>query len=397
MEYEKTKLVLEDPVLISQAPEEIRNWGPWQFPTVFRTEDDNIQVSYHIEADSAKAYGKSKEHAVSEDGGKTWTRMQDIDEPGLLLGNGDRIKPFIRTSLEISDVKLPEEPIAVCNIYAIDFFIYKAEDVDSDISSFYFLRKKSGQENWSSEKSSISIPGQIVRQCEGVIPRSFVWRIRVSPGGDLWAMNYSWRIMNGVFEDKCRAMFFVSSDYGHSWRYSEIPYQPIPSIDEKYHLRMGFTEPDVAFLPDGSIICLLRTTDGNGIGPTYRSRSVDGGISWSKPVYFDKLGVWPELLTLNNGITLASYGRMGLFLRATADPSGSVWDSPLELVKPAAYQTETCSYSALISLDDNTALVIYSDFNYPDAKGIPRKSILSRKITADILKSSEQDVQNPNI
>jgi len=41
---------------------------------------------------------------------------------------------------------------------------------------------------------------------------------------------------------------------------------------------------------------------------------------------------------------------------------------------------DSCSYTDMIALDECTALLIYSDFNYPDENGIPRKSILTRKI-----------------
>lgn len=42
--------------------------------------------------------------------------------------------------------------------------------------------------------------------------------------------------------------------------------------------------PDLSgLLADGSVLCLLRTADGNGIGPLYFCRSTDGGATWSRP------------------------------------------------------------------------------------------------------------------
>ena len=95
------------------------------------------------------------------------------------------------------------------------------------------------------------------------------------------------------------------------------------------------------------------------------SRSLDGGQSWSHPRVFDDRGVWPRMLTLANGITLASYGRPGLFVRATADPAGLEWEQRVVVVEPAERRQDTCSYSALLALDDRTALLAYSDFRYP--------------------------------
>jgi len=52
------------------------------------------------------------------------------------------------------------------------------------------------------------------------------------------------------------------------------------------------------------------------------------------------------------------------------------------VVEPALRRQDTCSYPALLALDENTALLAYSDFNYPDAQGQKRKSILVRTVTA---------------
>ena len=83
-----------------------------------------------------------------------------------------------------------------------------------------------------------------------------------------------------------------------------------------------------------------------------------------------------------NGVTLASYGRPGLFLRATNGPAGRAWGSSATVVHPGVMGSDTCSYSDLVALDDHSALISYADFNYPDEEGKPRKAILVRKITA---------------
>jgi hypothetical protein len=113
----------------------------------------------------------------------------------------------------------------------------------------------------------------------------------------------------------------------------------------------------------------------------YWSRTVDSGQSWSHPHVFDDCGVWPRLLTLENGVTLAAYGRPGLYVRATADPAGLEWEEREVVVEPAEGRSDTCSYSDLLALDGRTALLAYSDFNYADAQGQKRKSILVRTVT----------------
>ena len=111
------------------------------------------------------------------------------------------------------------------------------------------------------------------------------------------------RIIDGVIQDYCSAGMVVSSDFVYNWEYkSEIPYEGDNVYDELADKRYGFTEPNITAMPDGSIFCLLRTTDGLGVGPMYWSKSTDNMITWSKPKYFDKLGVKPELLTLEKNL-----------------------------------------------------------------------------------------------
>lgn len=66
-------------------------------------------------------------------------------------------------------------------------------------------------------------------------------------------------------------------------------------------------------MPDGSMLALLRSGP-----PSYITRSMDQGRSWSKPQIFDKLGVLPQRLVLKSGVTLATYGRSWIFLRAAS-------------------------------------------------------------------------------
>jgi hypothetical protein len=178
---------------------------------------------------------------------------------------------------------------------------------------------------------------------------------------------------------------------------SAIPYKPLPEYDKYWEKRMGFTEPDVAFMRDGSIICLLRTEDGINIysAPTYMCRSTDGGKTWTDPQFYDGFGVWPNLLTLKNGVTLVCYGRPGLFVRASSDPSGLDWDDRVTVIEPwpvtvaadgTSKQTQTtCAYAGIISLGDDKALLIYSHFYWPNPEGTLVKTILARTVQTKML------------
>ena len=131
-------------------------------------------------------------------------------------------------------------------------------------------------------------------------------------------------------------------------------------------------------MPDGSVIILMRTGGGlwdraEGV-PLYMVRSEDGCKTWSTPKRFDKMGVFPQIFTYRCGVTIATYGRPGMALRATSDPSGREWNDPIEIPLSDGPEWRSCYYTNLLELDDTTALLIYSDFHrpLPDGKGEAR-------------------------
>jgi len=172
----------------------------------------------------------------------------------------------------------------------------------------------------------------------------------------------------------CHVVFLISDDNGKTVKYhSRILYTPDPVGDPDASQHEGFTEPDIGFMPDGSVICIMRTG-----GPSYLARSTDGGLTWSRPRIFDDFGVAPRIVQLGNGVTLVSYGRPGCFLRATADPAGLEWGERIQILEK---EHGTCANSALIAIDDNSAFYAYSDFTFPNAAGIPVKTILGRLVS----------------
>lgn len=381
----RINIKLSEPVIIAQAPplpSDRDNWGICQFPTVELLEGGKLHCEYHIGKDSALAYGKPKGHAVSGDGGVSW---RECENPGggVPISDDRYLRYKITPALQLSEVTLPDTPDETLICYGWKRNLYKAEKMAGNFRLFPFeITEKDGiiRTVWK----EIDVPDMAAYTSEGVLPRPTFWRVRRDPAGRIWAIGYPYFFVSDR-PTSCGALFCVSDDEGENFSYlGRILYQPDPIADYYYRVRGGFGEPDVCFLPDGSVFCLLRTTDGSGIGPTYYSKSFDGGKTWSKPAYFDNNGVWPCLCTLKNGVTLASYGRPGLFLRATADAHGLVWNDRIELIPPGYYQTDTCSYSEMIPVGENEAYIVYSDFAYPNADGIRVKTILGRKITTEI-------------
>ncbi len=409
------ELMIREPVMVAQAPADLDRaggaWGRWQFPCLRRMRDGRLHASFSIEPDAASSYGAPMGHAYSEDEGRTWRVAPPLvgheAEDGLLLPNGDRLQPVQRPSRRAEEFELPK---SVCD-YVCSFrwpcSLYRAEELPPELSEWRFRRLPAGGSVWVEEVAAMRIPdqlrcvidesargaapgiGTIGQVRKGPLPTPFLWgKMRVAPDGSLWAATYELRLQEG--KPLYTPLFLRSLDHGHTWDcLGQIRYAGDPEADPQADKRDGFTEPDYNFRPDGSVICLMRTSDGHGHGPLYLTRSVDGAHTWSKPVAFDRGfdgGKMPQLLTLENGVTLASYGQSGgpgyIAVRATTDPAGIEWQAPVHapFSPPAPGAWNSCGHTELVALDRDRALLVYSDFSYPDAEGRPCKTILVREI-----------------
>ena len=389
------QLELTEPVTVTLAPPQIRHWGPYQFPGLERLPDGSIRVGFQVGADSATAVGLPPMQAVSSDEGRSWavlplaqdaTGAVSCTQPPLRLSNGERIQIKMLPALPASMVSLPATPAGAFTCYGHARTFYRPEHLSPEARDGWHLYRFAGDDAPPlEERATMRLPGELRVVTEGVLPRPWGTghRLLRAPDDTVWAIGNDCRMVDRQFREKMAVTILRSTDHRHLFDYwAEIPYEPDPAADPQAAVRAGFTEPCIHFMPDGSVFCLLRTTDGNGVDPLYWARSTDNGRTWTKPAVFEELGVWPQMLTLKNGVTLATYGRPGLHVRATSDPSGLAWDARVAVVPPGDYQKDTCSYSALLPLSDDTALIAYSEFNLPDPDGRPCKGIRVRRISA---------------
>jgi len=390
------QITFGEPVVIAQSDIEPkgRHWGPYQFPFVRVNEKGEWICSFNVVEDAASGYGKPCGYAKSTDQGKTWILQDPSAATGLLLPNGDRIRQKSQFAIPIDQVPLPAQPNDRVRIYTRYLDIYAPSDVPSELSSWYLERQRAGSDVWETERYDMDVPDLALTATQGLFPYLSVTHYRLDPKGRLWHISYPY-FFDGTHPARSRPLFGISEDNGHTFRYvGDIPYHPIPECDEACEERNGYSEPDMTWLPDGSLMTLLRTTDGagknKGVGPMHASYSQDDGKTWSTPEFFDDLGVYPNLLTLKNGVTVVTYGRPGLFIRATADPAGKNWDDRITIIKhipepPDTSRVDTCSYTTLLPLDDNSFYMVYSDFQHPNAQGIPVKTIMGCTVTTKIL------------
>ncbi len=387
------KIDLSEPIAVVVAPAGAGGWGWYQFPTIERLPNGALLIQYQLWPDTQTSQGTPRGKVLSTDGGETWRPVEKA--PGyhkyhnawasaLALPNGDMLAAITVPALKVKNLKLAEPVGQDRSSYGFTRQWYLAKSLPRRLAGWHFVRWRKRRRKWVKEAAEVRIPGAIrfASVQEGVLRHPHMDRMKIAPDGSIWGIRYDKRFVDGKVQAKNHVMILRSTDAGRSWDfYSEIPYQGDSKADPNWVKQEGFSEPDAAFMPDGSVFCLMRTTYGLGPAPMYSTRSTDGGKTWSTPKVFDKVGVWPQLVALKCGVTLAAYGRPGLFLRATDDPSGQAWRPRITVVEPGRYHEDTCSYSAMMAIDDTTALLVYSDFRHVGKDGKRHKAIKVRKVT----------------
>lgn len=397
-DYKDFSLELEDPVIVTQGDTfEKMWWGPVQFPKLRYSNNGNVICTWNTGADSITAYEDSTDGwlyggKVSSDGGKTWKiRTRDEVAKGVIMANGKEYVPPTGKNAFVPDWLPKYTPTMVgpksgTAIYAPGSV---AEFVPNIIPGEY--DRETGETKYF--KADFHWPNLAMHCCnhEGVLhfypvenTISMAQVINDDDGALLmvtYTYGYSAETGKLLSADSYNIYMFRSVDNGRTWDWhSEILTTNDYYLDDPHW--EGFCEPFVNKMPDGSYLCLMRT--GGGLY-SYMSRSTDNCKTWTKPVPFDRVGVYPQLLTLDCGVTLASYGRPGVFLRATSDPSGLTWERPVDFdigtdSGRTADTLETCSYTSMIPLSENEALMAYSHFRYPNSQGVKVKTILTRRI-----------------
>lgn len=388
------RLIFSEPVIIDRGPTyEEAGWGPYQFPHLYRLDDGRILYAFADSGDTIDAYGAERKCFVSADNGKTWESVRERDfmhKWGMPLDNGDRISFIEQNSIPITERMQFPEPAAQRG--AISY--YRREKFDESICSRTWIlhRVNSEHPEGVDEQVTLNWPNMTIHAGNGIVVPPQPWgELRMAPDGSLWMPTYARGLdpENGGFSPYYNNYTFRSVDHGKTWDMMHFM-NYCPNTREFAHAFRceGFNENDIGFAPDGTYFRMVRTNGTEPIlnGPMYVVRSHDQGKTWSKPEKFDDFGVWPQICTLDCGVTLLSYGRPGLRIRATADPACLQWEEPVDIVQRSQDQSvwETgCSYSAWLKLDDHTAALAYSNFQIKDEQGIARKTMLYCTVTVE--------------
>ncbi len=154
---------------------------------------------------------------------------------------------------------------------------------------------------------------------------------------------------------------FRSNDYGHSWEHLSTLAYPKNFVPTDFH------EPHALELPNGNILCMIRTRDAEST--LYQTESCDGGKTWSEMRPSGIIGYPAHLLQHSSGALISVYGRRCDPISQCAAISydnGNTWTE--EYIIATANDWDM-GYPASVELDDSSIITVYyqkyEDDEYP--------------------------------
>ena len=391
----KFHLELGEPVVIAQG--DVKGWGPYQFPKMHRTKGGSIYCRWHMGADVVEGGGliNGAPHAVSDDNGKTWRAYTPEDTVAYqaMMPNGKAFAYFNGKLAHTVDYDHNRYRKAFDGIQ--NTAVYLADDIpelDRSISATEYDPVTGELNTFPVTLNWPYMPVSFYRRNTGdlVYPPAQTMAISNHVGelvlGDgIYFCTYArgFDSKTGAFSEYSKyysVYVFRSCDCARTWDYISQVSVDKDTFSGKGDFE-GFCEPMMSQMPDGSVVMLLRTGSNH---TSYLVRSTDRCRTWSKPERFDDFGVFPQILKLDCGVTLATYGRPEMRIRATSDPAGLDWEEPIRMELSPGEDCKSCFYTHLMALDATTALMAYSDCHFPDANGNPKKSVVVRTVKAVI-------------
>ena len=401
-------VTMEAPILVDQAPAILDpntpfavtagaiKWGRYRMPKIFRLPDNAIALTYSMAIDHYYDQGRVSPFFVSRDEGKTWEKepwphlglsgMHPVVSP---IFNGEFYTIPARNGINLDEHAMPEPAVQSRNPYNVGYKAYPFADCPKDVTDWYRGVKAmrwtpaagwqeealgwdhDGQYVWSYEDKPQNIPGYWGQALylEHPILRS---------GNELLVGEYWTQYANpdGSIPANFNCYLLVSDDNARTWKRR--------SAMVAFH-RPAY-EPTIEENRAGEIVCVIRT-DGvvpsgtvNEAASMFITFSKDRGFTWDAPKPVLGYGVFPQLLQLDNGVMVLSYGRDAGTRVAFSLDGGHTWSRHRMIIDEAG-KASSCGYTSLLPLGPDTFLLAYGDIHCQNADGVECKSILVRQIT----------------
>lgn len=426
-------VVQSPPVIVAISPDrpELWQWGVFQFPRIWRGSDTGalyLQIHNGLDTQGRTGFQEPALYYESCDDGATWRSVGedavDFAAPTLRLSNGEEVRiGDFHGDVQQAETLIPSTLSSAIDLEALGISavgerespnkhglwgMFAYGDIPEHERCFRIQRRSSSGGVWQEETGIIDFPELVVASIiksrvydtwHDVYPRiNRPWpkQVAVHPSGELFS------VVGGLrpeIERYFTAVYCIaSSDGGRTWRYrGTVADQPDRSA-------WGFSATESALICcEDQLVCVMRTDKATTKPADTRtlmlSRSEDGGATWSRPDAIAPYSVRPQLVQLDNGVVAAVYGRPGLHMIFSNDRCRR-WHSPVtvigrhesesrriaaitgaESLYPVFMHNDTCANSGHVLLDQDSFLIVYSDFNTFDAQGTRRKAIKVRRIT----------------
>ena len=256
----------------------------------------------------AKSGDGAKFYRISKDAGRTWGPERDFLPEYVVMSVGLRDGGVLFMTGEAAPVDKTDPPKLQAKriVFSDDFLEYEISNSAVSIPQAA-LQTRWGRGNWP-----VFCDGKIIQL----------------DNGDLLATMYG--DLQG--DTKYRTMIVRSTDQGRSWQlHSTVAYNPNDPHPFLVGFFCGYCEPSLALLPNGQLLCMMRTQGAAVAGeyrPMYLCWSEDLGKTWTKPVPTEPhlMNVAPVLAVLDNGVVACEYGRPGFHVAFSLD-NGHTWQN----------------------------------------------------------------------
>ena len=381
-----------EPVVVTQGAVGDNAWGHYQFPGLAYTLDGNIVANWTYSSDTIDDYVGTIKKKVSADGGKTWSDDESLcsTPDKFKMSNGKYFAGFKRANAHVATWQNAYTPAITWGTND-GYKLFFAEDMPkNDDTTVWGYEYDAATDTTEEFECTINWPHAPLVEFPGekIYPMTQMFALSqdsiIIIDGVMYLAMYFYGfnshapVRDYAVSDHSRyysTYIFSSKDNGRTWDFLS----QLTTLGNSLTFSEGLCEPCLNIMPDGSIMILMRS-GGDG-KPCYWARSTNNCKSWSVIKKFDDIGVLPQMVTLDCGVSIAAYGRPYMRVRATSDPTGKKWEKAQTFDMYSGKNNTSCYYTDLLALDDTHALWIYSDFEYPNADGVPVKSIITRVIT----------------
>lgn len=428
-----------EPTVVTCGPPGENRWGFHQFPDMWRAPGGEIYLAVNIGADSELGVHIPSSVFVSRDNGKTWAQTQwsevDLSPLPITFSDGSQVTfgetVFVYHAHGYGELcqawqwwKMDGSGIEPAIGFIMDAYdnnehvTYNLGDLPADWLKIPMATRASADEPWQRGSATFEaegvyqwsiarphwwneegqriyqdVPRRIFRAC----PR-FGQVVKLPDDTLLWAYG----VVNPASAEKNEMIFgallFASTDRGRTWQQRSI------ITYDTEHATHGYsgTEHSLQRMPNGDLLCVMRTEMGDRPGCTRflaLVRSTDNGYTWSEVENLAPFSVTPLLVALENGTAAVAYGRPGVYVKATAD-SGQTWTPALSVVGPPEAELLadrwwdvrydhrsdnkiSCGNLGEVVTGSDRFLLAYSDFRHHNEQGEQCKAVLVQEFTIE--------------